>query len=75
MNVPIKVIIMVSNWWLYIGIFLCCTGVGLPAGIIFIFVWAFKQLQDNGITINHKNQKDEKFEEEITSRSDWYKYT
>jgi protein-S-isoprenylcysteine O-methyltransferase Ste14 len=66
---------MVSNWWLYIGIFMCCTGFGLPAGIIFIFVWAFKQLQDKGITVNYNDKKTDNIEEEITSKANWHQYT
>ena len=35
----------VSNWWLYIGIFLCCTGFGVIAGAIFIAYWAIRRLE------------------------------
>ena len=35
----------VSNWWLYIGMFLCCTGFGLIPGAIFIVYWAIKRLE------------------------------
>jgi|TARA_R110002020_G_scaffold441981_1_gene653100 hypothetical protein len=67
---------MVSNWWLYIGIFLCCTGVGLPAGIIFVFVWGLKQIQEKGITVNYNNNdKSDNFEEEISSKTNWHQYT
>ena len=31
---------MVSNWWLYTGVFLCCTGIGMIPGAIFIANWA-----------------------------------
>ena len=30
----------VSNWWLYIGVFLCCTRIGMIPGAIFIANWA-----------------------------------
>ena len=33
---------MVSNWFLYIGIFLCASGVGVVVGAIFIFYWGIK---------------------------------
>ena len=35
----------VSNWWLYIGMFLCCTGFGLIPGAIFIVYWAIRRLE------------------------------
>ena len=35
----------VSNWWLYIGIFLCASGIGLVVGAIFIAYWAIKRLE------------------------------
>ena len=36
----------VSNWWLYIGMFLCCTGFGLIPGAIFIVYWAIMRLEN-----------------------------
>ena len=36
---------MVSNWWLYTGVFLCCTGFGLIPGAIFIVYWAIRRLE------------------------------
>ena len=30
----------VSNWWFYIGVFLCCTRIGMIPGAIFIANWA-----------------------------------
>ena len=35
----------VSNWWLYIGVFLCCTGCGVIPGASFIAYWAIKRLE------------------------------
>ena len=35
----------VSIWWLYIGMFLCCTGFGLIPGAIFIVYWAIMRLE------------------------------
>ena len=35
----------VSIWWLYIGMFLCCTGFGLIPGAIFIVYWAIRRLE------------------------------
>jgi hypothetical protein len=35
----------VSIWWLYIGMFLCCTGFGLIPGVIFIVYWAIRRLE------------------------------
>ena len=34
----------VSNWYLYIGMFLVATGFGLPIGAVFIVYWAVKYL-------------------------------
>jgi len=36
----------VSNWWLYIGAFLCCTGLGVVPGAIFIAYWAVMRLEN-----------------------------
>ena len=36
----------VSNWWLYIGVFLCCTGLGVICGAIFIGYWAVRRLEN-----------------------------
>ena len=36
----------VSNWFLYIGIFLCASGIGLVVGAIFIAYWGIKTLQE-----------------------------
>ena len=37
----------VSNWFLYIGIFLCASGIGLVVGAIFIAYWGIKTLQES----------------------------
>ena len=36
----------VSNWYLYIGVFLCATGFGVVIGAIFIFYWGIKKLEE-----------------------------
>ena len=36
----------VSNWFLYIGIFLCATGFGVVVGAIFIFYWGIQKLEE-----------------------------
>ena len=36
----------VSNWFLYIGVFLCATGFGVAIGAIFIFYWGIKKLEE-----------------------------
>ena len=36
----------VSNWFLYIGVFLCATGFGVVIGAIFIFYWGIKKLEE-----------------------------
>ena len=37
----------VSNWFLYIGIFLCATGFGVVVGAIFIFYWGIMTLKES----------------------------
>jgi len=37
----------VSNWYLYIGIFLCASGIGVVIGAIFIAYWGIKTLQES----------------------------
>ena len=36
----------VSVWFLYIGIFLCASGIGLIVGLIFIAYWGIKTLEE-----------------------------
>ena len=38
---------MVSSWPLYIGVFLCASGIGLVVGIIFIAYWGIKTLEES----------------------------
>ena len=38
---------MVSSWPLYIGVFLCASGIGLVIGIIFIAYWGIKTLEES----------------------------
>jgi len=54
----------VSIWTLYIGIFLCASGIGLVIGIIFIAYWGIKTLEEanagnsyteNNYTVNIDN--------------------
>ena len=35
----------VSIWFLYIGVFLCASGIGLVVGLIFIAYWGIKTLE------------------------------
>ena len=35
-----------SNWFLYIGVFLCATGIGIVIGAIFIFYWGIQKLEE-----------------------------
>ncbi len=36
----------VSIWFLYIGIFLCASGIGIVVGAIFIGYWGIKTLEE-----------------------------
>ena len=51
-----------SNWFLYIGIFLVCSGIGTPLGIIMLVLYFWNDLgkklkcsQDNDNTYNINN--------------------
>ena len=53
-----------SNWYLYVGIFLVCSGIGTPLGIIMLvlYFWnnlgnkfKFSQYNDNTYNINNVN--------------------
>ena len=35
-----------SIWFLYIGVFLCASGIGLVVGLIFIAYWGIKTLEE-----------------------------
>jgi hypothetical protein len=37
----------VSIWFLYIGIFLCASGIGIVVGAIFIAYWGIKTLEES----------------------------
>ena len=51
----------VSNWVLYIAVFLCATGVGVVIGAIFIFYWGIQKLEEakqgNSYTENYTENK------------------
>ena len=36
----------VSNWYLYFGMFLCCSGFLIPVGIFFIVWWFWQRHED-----------------------------
>ena len=55
---------MASRWWLFIGIFMVCSGIGTPAGIIILVIYfyddirknlRFSQHNDNTFNINNLN--------------------
>ena len=53
-----------GNWFLYIGIFLCCTGVGVVPGAILIFIWGITQITSKdptNTTTNNYYFESEKF--------------
>ena len=67
----IWLVIQVGNWSLYIGIFLCCTGVGVIPGAILIFIWGITHLTENNKTTRSSDEKIRKMsEEEIIKRED-----
>jgi len=55
---------MVSSFWLYLGVFLCCTGVGVVPGAILIFIWGITQItsrEATNTTTNNYYFESEKF--------------
>jgi len=55
---------LASRWWLFIGVFLICSGIGTPAGIIILVIYfyedirknlRFSQYTDNTYNINNVN--------------------
>ena len=53
---------MVSNWYLYVGIFLACTGVLMIPGIVMIGYWFFKYFFPNGRGSINNDEINEKLE-------------
>ena len=69
----------VSNWVLYIGVFLCATGVGVVIGAIFIFYWGIQKLQEakqgNSYTENNFTANIDHYHADDGSDNDWRKST
>jgi len=70
----------VSNWVLYIGVFLCATGVGVVIGAIFIFYWGIQKLEEakqgNSYTENNFTANiDHYHADDDGSDNGWRKYT
>lgn len=38
---------MASRWWLFIGIFMICSGIGMPAGIIILVIYFYEDIRKN----------------------------
>ncbi len=69
----------VSNWILYIGVFLCATGVGVVIGAIFIFYWGIQKLEEakqgNSYTENNFTANIDHYHADDGSDNDWRKST
>ena len=67
----------VSNWFLYIGIFLCASGIGLVVGLIFIAYWGIKTLEEakqgNSYTENNFTANIDHYHADDGSDNDWRK--
>lgn len=67
----------VSNWVLYIGVFLCATGVGVVIGAIFIFYWGIQKLEEakqgNSYTENNFTANIDHYHTDDGSDNDWRK--
>ena len=66
-----------SNWVLYIGVFLCATGVGVVIGAIFIFYWCIQKLEEakqgNSYTENNFTANIDHYHADDGSDNDWRK--
>ena len=51
---------MVSNWFLYIGIFLVVSGVLWPVGAVFMFIWTFSFISKS----MKANKEEKRYKEE-----------
>jgi len=60
---------MVSNWFLYIGIFLVVSGILWPVGAVFMFIWTVgfisKSMKDNKEEKRYKEERSLDNEPEI----------
>ena len=67
----------VSNWFLYIGVFLCATGFGVVIGAIFIFYWGIQKLEEakqgNSYTENNFTANIDHYHADDGSDNDWRK--
>ena len=67
----------VSNWFLYIGVFLCASGIGLVVGLIFIAYWGIKTLEEakqgNSYTENNFTANIDHYHAGDGSDNDWRK--
>ena len=67
----------VSNWFLYIGVFLCASGIGLVVGLIFIAYWGIKTLEEakqgNSYTENNFTANIDHYHADDDSDNDWRK--
>jgi len=64
----------VSNWFLYIGIFLCASGIGLVVGAIFIAYWGIKTLQESKCGNSSANINHYHADNDGTDVDDWRKH-
>ena len=67
----------VSNWVLYIGVFLCATGVGVVISAIFMFYWGIQKLEEakqgNSYTENNFTANIDHYHVDDGSDNDWRK--
>jgi len=48
-----------TKWWLYIGLFMCCTGIGIIPGILMVALWAYLDYTNKNKTNDSKYDKNE----------------
>ena len=48
-----------TKWWLYIGLFMCCRGIGIIPGILMVALWAYLDYTNKNKTNDSKYDKNE----------------
>tara|TARA_Y100001949_G_C15735664_1_gene221396 strand:- start:82 stop:387 length:306 start_codon:yes stop_codon:yes gene_type:complete len=60
----------ISNWYLYVGIFLACTGWLTIAGIIMIVFWFYHHFMDSGIKVRNVSAVDDYEKQSLIDKCD-----
>ena len=55
-----------TKWWLYIGLFMCCTGIGIVPGVLMVALWAY---------LDYTNKKDMALRKEQFDKNEYAEAT